>query len=382
MSSQRQSYPFATFKTKRNKYNILAEYKGLNSKKLNLIKLGGLLSTPLNKKIELDIYSDEVFNGVDPFDNTNWMYLGALFVPTDCKTEVLKNLNDLRCIKSHNWNASESDCPESCTFHKENNTEIHFKEIHRSSARYMIAKKWISFFNKEACQKHRKMLYCNILGINLSNISYCEFDSGGKTELNIYNRFYRTLLMGGLNYFFKDYSSIVVNSIFHDRGSQEYHEFFSWHPIQKTELGIDKLNIHCDEIELLDSDHRISKTDESQFIQLTDLILGATFSTIHNSSNNPRKKEVSELFKPVLHKLLNRKKIPNGQMIGDYYKSNYYRTYQISFFPQNKMTPEEIITYLDLHGSVQKTEKMKMDNFYYSRFIGSQNQQTLEKWFQ
>src|SRR5665647_237199 len=105
MSSQRQSYPFATFKTKRNKYNILAEYKGLNSKKLNLIKLGGLLSTPLNKKIELDIYSDEVFNGVDPFDNTNWMYLGALFVPTDCKTEVLKNLNDLRCIKSHNWNA-------------------------------------------------------------------------------------------------------------------------------------------------------------------------------------------------------------------------------------------------------------------------------------
>jgi hypothetical protein len=61
--------------------------------------LGGLLSTSINKKIELDIYSDEIFNAVDPFDNTNWMYLGAFFVPSDYKTEVLKNLNDLRCIK-------------------------------------------------------------------------------------------------------------------------------------------------------------------------------------------------------------------------------------------------------------------------------------------
>lgn len=342
---------------------------------------GGSRFTPLTKKIELDIYSDEVFNGIDPFDNTNWMYLGALFVPTDYKAEVLKKLNDLRCIKNHNWNTSESDCPESCKFHKENNTEIHFKEIHRSSARFMIAKDWISFFSKEACQKHRKMLYCNILGINLSNINYSEFGSGGKTELNIYNRFYRTLLMSGLNYFFKDYSNIVVNSIFHDRGSQEHHEFFPWHPIKQTEFEIDKLSINCNEIEFIDSDHRNSKSEESQFIQLTDLILGATFSTIHNSSNNSRKKEVCELFKPTLHKLLDRKKSPNGQMIGDYYKSNYYRTYQVSFFPKYNMTPEEVITYLDLHGKIQRKEKLKVDNFYYSRLIGSKNQQTLEKWF-
>lgn len=341
---------------------------------------GGSLSTSLSKNIELEIYSDEVFNGVDPFDNTNWMYLGALFVPTCYKTEVLKNLNDLRCITNHKWNISESDCPESCKYHKENNTEIHFKEIHRSSARYMIAKNWISFFDKEACQKHRKMLYCNILGINLSNISYCEFGSG-KTELNIYNRFYRTLLMGGLNYFFKDYSNIVINSISHDRGSQEYHEFFPWHLIQQTESKIDRLSIDCDEIKFIDSDHRNSKSDESQFIQLIDLILGATFSTIHNSSSNPRKRAVCELFKPVLHKLLDREKNTTGQMIGDYYKSNYYRTYQISFFPKNKMTAEEVITYLNLEGSIQKKEKYRVDNFYYSRIIGSQRQQTLEKWF-
>ncbi|WP_346655672.1 hypothetical protein [Methanosarcina sp. DH1] len=326
------------------------------------------------------MYSDEVFNGVDPFDSTNWMYLGALFVPTCYKTEVLKNLNDLRCIKNHNWNLSESDCSKGCEFHKENNTEIHFKEIHRSSARYMIAKNWINFFKKEACQKHRKMLYCNIIGINLSNISYCEFGSGGKTELNIYNRFYRTLLIGGLNYFFKEYSSIVVNSIFHDRGSQEYHEFFPWHPIQQTESKIDKLSIYCDEIKFIDSDHRNSKSDESQFIQFIDLILGATFSTIHNSSSNPRKREVCELFKPLLHTLLDREKNTSGQMIGDYYKSNYYRTYQISFFPKNKMTSEEILTYLNLEGSIQKKEKT-VDNFYYSRTILSPKQQTLEKWF-
>jgi len=262
------------------------------------------------------------------------MYLGALFVPTGYKTEVLKSLNNLRCIKNHHWNNSDSDCPEGCRYHEENNTEIHFKEIHRSSARYMIAKNWINFFDKEACQKHQKMLYCNIIGINLSNISYCEFGSG-KTELNIYNRFYRTLLMGGLNYFFKEYSSIVINSIFHDRGSQEYHEFFPWHPIQQTESKIDRLSIYCDEIKFIDSDHRKSKSEESHFIQFIDLILGATFSTIHNSSSNQRKKDVCDLFRPTLRRLLDREKNTNGQMIGDYYKSNYYRTYQISFFPKN-----------------------------------------------
>jgi hypothetical protein len=307
------------------------------------------------------------------------MYLGALFIPTGYKTEVLKNLNNLRCIKNHNWNISESDCPESCKFHKQNNTEIHFKEIDRSSARYMIAKNWISFFEKEACQKHRKMLYCNILGINLSNISYCEFGSG-KTELNIYNRFYRTLLMSGLNYFFKDYSSIVINSISHDRGSQEYHEFFPWHPIQQAESKIDRLSIRCDEIKFIDSDHRNSKSDDSQFIQLIDLILGATFSTIHKSSSNPRKRAICDLFKPTLHKLLDREKGTTGKMVGDYYKSNYYRIYQISFFPKNRMTSEEVITYLDLEGRVKKKEKSHLDNFYYSRIIGSQKQQTLGKW--
>lgn len=341
---------------------------------------GGSLSTSIRENIELEIYSDEVFNGVDPSDNTKWMYLGALFIPTDYKAEVLKNLNDHRCIKNHYWNNSESDCLEDCGYHKNNNTEIHFKEIHRSSARYMIAKNWINFFAKEACQKHRKMLYCNIIGINLSNITYCDFGSG-KTELNIYNRFYRTLLMGGLNYFFKEYSSIVINSIFHDRGSQEYHEFFPWHPIQQTESQIDKLSIYCDEIKFIDSDHRNSKLDESQFIQFIDVILGATFQTIHNSSSDPRKREVCELFKPVLHKLLDRKKNTNGKLTGNYYKSNYYRTYQISFFPKNKTTSEELITYLDLEGNIQKKEKLLVDNFYYSRIIGSPQQQTLERWF-
>lgn len=309
------------------------------------------------------------------------MYLGALFVPTAYKAEVLENINDFRCIKNKKWNNSKSNCPDSCRFHDENNTEIHFKEIHRSSARYQIAKNWISFFNKEACQKHRKMLYCNVLGINLSNISYCEFGSGGKTDLNIYNRFYRTLLMSGLNYFFKDYSSIVVNSIFHDRGGQEYHEFFPWHPILQTESKIDRLSIHCDKIKFIDSDHRDSELDESHLIQFIDLILGATFSTIHNSSSNSRKVEVCELFKPVLHKLLDRRKNDMGQMVGDYYKSKYYRTYQVSFFPKNKMTPEEVITYLNLEGNTYKKEKFNEENFYYSRVFSSKKQQTFEKWF-
>ncbi len=46
----------------------------------------------------------------------------------------------------------------------------------------------------------------------------------------IYNRFYRTLLLSGLNYFFKKYNKIMINNIYTIRGRNHRMSYF--HGIQ------------------------------------------------------------------------------------------------------------------------------------------------------
>jgi hypothetical protein len=42
------------------------------------------------REMSLEIFSDEIFNVRDPLDNSNWMYIGALFIPTQNKDNCFK----------------------------------------------------------------------------------------------------------------------------------------------------------------------------------------------------------------------------------------------------------------------------------------------------
>ena len=107
----------------------------------------------------------------------------------------------------------------------------------------------------------------------------------------IYNRFYRTLLLSGLNYFFKKYNKIMINNIYHDKGAQSSDELFPWHSIHKIQLSTDRIIIPEKTIDFIDSDHRISRRAESNFIQLLDLALGATYCCLHNPSDEDSKRK-------------------------------------------------------------------------------------------
>ncbi|HEC87590.1 MAG TPA: hypothetical protein ENI49_07000 [Thermoplasmatales archaeon] len=344
-------------------------------------------NTKTKDEIKLEVYSDEINRVKLSIDNSVWMYIGALFVPINFKDYCLTKLNNLRCVKYGNWHDEESECPQQCGFHEDNDTEIHYKNLHKSKsdAGPKIAKNWINkFMIQESCQKHRKPVYLNILGLNLSNMNLELFGENKGRDLTIYNRFYRSVLKGGINYFFRDYRRITIRQIYHDKGSQETHELFSWHPIYRIGLESEKIKIERDEIEFIDSDHRKSGKKESHFIQLIDLILGATYVCLHNPSDRREKKEVGLAFKPALTVLLDRKKNPNNNyMEGSYYHSNYYRTYQISFFPKKKMELDEIFNQLDVYGN-QMTENMRIeDNFYYDRpiLLTDPSQRDLTGWF-
>jgi len=167
-------------------------------------------------------------------------------------------------------------------------------------------------------------LYLNILGLNLSNMNLELFGGDNHRDMVIYNRFYRTILQSGLSYFFKDYNKIIINKIYHDIGEQSVDNLFPWHSLYKIGIENETVSICHNTIEFIDSDHRKSKKQESNFIQLIDLVLGATFCCLHNPSEDTYKRGIGRTFKPILAKILDRKKAPNSNvMIGNYYKSKY-----------------------------------------------------------
>jgi len=309
-------------------------------------------------EIKIEVYSDEINRVKLSLDNSTWMYLIVLFVPQEFKENNLILLNNLRCKQYKNWNETVSTCPHQCGFHDKNDTEIHFRELHRSNARLQI----------------------------LSNMKLGLFGDDTDRDLTIYNRFYRTALKSGLSYFFNCYKKISITKIYHDRGSQELHKLFPWHSIKKINIDSGKVKIEEDEIVFIDSDHRISGRKESHFIQLADLILGATHTCLHNPSEKDQKKEIALAFMPALKTILDRKRSQKGDyMEGSYYKSNYYRTQQVSFFPNKKMDVDEALNQLDVNGRILDNSVLtkREDCFYYDRpiLLNSTSQSSLTRWF-
>jgi len=309
-------------------------------------------------EIKLEIYCDEVWKS-ESEDGPEWMYLGAVFIPSENKEEVLRDINNLRCVKYKKWKDDETACQCKCGYHSENNTEIHYRELDRSNARYEIAKYWIKYISE--CKNYPK-IYINILGINLSNINVEVF--GDKDQIrNIYNRFFRTLLVSGLKYFFKD-KKIIVENVFHDKSSMENHPYFPIKSLERIEVEYNKDDIKFKnkEVQFIDSDHRKSKREESHFIQLIDIIVGATRCCLDTPSNNQRKKSIGLLFKPTLKILLDRKKDPYpNNMTAEYYKSKYRGRYQVSFFPKKKIETIESLYFL--------LDDEKKKQFYFDRKI-------------
>jgi hypothetical protein len=333
------------------------------------------------ERLDLEVYSDEILEVVDPRDGTKWIYIGILFIPLDKKETCLKILKNHRCIKHGDWSDNKHECLHPCEYHENNNTEVHYKEVHRSDARFKIACKWIKFISSDACAKGNKMIFFNILGINLTNLNLDRFGSDSDRVLTIYNRFYRTALLGGLKYFFKKYKTIIIHKIYHDEGSQKNHKYCPWHSIYKINIQTENIFVLVDEIEFINSDHRVSSKDESQFIQLVDILLGAVYSCLHNNSKKHQKKKLGYLFKPTLETLLDRRKHEcSDRKVGRYYQSNYFRTYQVSFFPSKGGDDQEFQQMFDL--DYPSKGEFPENYYYYDRpvVVKDPEQLDLSKW--
>ena len=251
--------------------------------------------------VELKIFCDEVF----PTHENKYIVIGALFVPKLLFNNVLSQLKNARCLNPdyHVWHDNYEKCSwkNNCSpeWHEKNNTVIHFSEIGKRSEKKRITKKWLTLLKKNSDKK----IFFKILAIDLNKLKTNNFGNN-KMRLTIYNRFFRTLLKGGIKYFYRQ-EKVVIKEVCHDKGAQEYFDFFRENNLVELEKELaSNKKIENMKINFVDDDHRKYEPDtnmhnNSYYIQLIDIILGAFSQLYFHRSKNKDKMEIAEIMRPV-----------------------------------------------------------------------------------
>ncbi len=274
------------------------------------------------KKISLYIYCDEIKKGKNSIGES-WMYLGMLIIPENKKQQAYDKLFQSR---------KEADYFDE--LHFTSITNYSYARVHNKKT--LLAKNWIDIIKRDAIDKY---FYWNVLGINCSNLNF-QFFGNDKNKIfqNVYNRFFRCLLKNSFNNFFPDYK-IIVRNVFHDIESQlNSHQYFDWHAIYRLSNSMENVFFENGNVVFIDSDHHkeLHYKDESHFIQLTDLLLGAFHQVFDNSSGNDGKQEIGKCFGELLNPMIEKQTDIKS-------KYGYFRKYSFSFFPSKKIKSTDVI---------------------------------------
>jgi hypothetical protein len=108
----------------------------------------------------------------------------------------------------------------------------------------------------------------------------------GAQDRNAYRRFLRSALAYPILAFWPN-QRVIIQAILHDNRTVAADEYFGWHTPWKMR-ALSGVEVATDEVQLLDSDHRVSgRRMESNFIQLIDVILGATRVSLDDTTTRP-----------------------------------------------------------------------------------------------
>jgi len=274
------------------------------------------------KEISLLIYCDErIVDSKKHPNKENWIYITLLMIPDSKKPEVLGILNE------HRKNIGYYN---ELKFHK-------LRKTSRISTIARLAKLWL----QEIINDTNKRFYFKVLGIKKDNLLFELFGAGSASKgkyANIYNRFFRSAFMGALNSYFPhgEYGENTISGLFHDRQRQlEAHEFFPWHLFYKVAGG--RISFTSKRVCFIESDHNVEPTykDDSQLIQLVDLLVGSISHCLDLlTKSNKGKNEVAKIILPLLRDIL-------GNVRSERSRFDYFRKYDVSFYPSKKLTYDE-----------------------------------------
>lgn len=274
-----------------------------------------------NDEIRIFIYCDEI-KVIRNYLGEKWFYLGMLMVEESKKKDVLRLMNQAR---------EESNYYSELHFSKLSN----FSYANDYSEKTFLAKKWMELILGDGGTKN---FYFNILGINADNLCWQFFGNRKEQKQNAYNRFFRTLLKSSINYFFPQ-KNVVIVELFHDKEqAMQLHQYFDWHSIYRLTNELENVHFESQFINFIDSDHSKEEiySEDSHFIQMIDLILGAFRQSFDKSCKKDGCNEIAEIFSPLLQKIIEFPYNKNSRF-------GYYRKYNFGFFPPHKMNPSDLL---------------------------------------
>lgn len=266
-----------------------------------------------SKDVEISVYADERKN-----INNRWNYMCLVFFPTKHINEIHDMLTTIR--RSHDFDG-----------------EMKFSTLNKKGigTKLEIAKKWLNLVIDNGVKNNNK-IYFKIMGIDTHNLDFSAFGFGSNSHgkyANVYNRFFRTTLLGGLKFFFNDAEKIIVDSIYHDtEGNLETHDYFSWHSIFRINSDEKKVFFKNNQIKFIPSNPKDINADpvHTELIQFVDIILGAVTHCIDlsNSSNKGQNQAANNIIQ-LVERMMKKPRNKNSSY-------GYYKKYDICFFPQKK----------------------------------------------
>lgn len=282
-----------------------------------------------------DMYT--IFQDEAECKKTNFFYHGFLFVKNGADRKILE---ELKRIKIDN---------------KREDRDISFKEISNEAAKTPEGKKtrivceWLSLARKYL-KKGDLRFY--LFGVDKDNLK--NFWEKWGYEKSIYLRFLEIGLKSSIRWFTAK-EPMKVSHAYFEKGdyNDERKEKAKWLSYEFKKEKFPEKFPDLKNIDVIPSDEVESGDDFSNFLQLTDVLLGVCkYSFRKISSSNPGREQCVDNYSDIVEKF-NKKK--------QSYYGPFYKKFCMTFFPSpSNLTKEEF-----LEGGIEK--QRKAGSFYTNR---------------
>lgn len=147
-------------------------------------------------------------------------------------------------------------------------------------------------------------MYFNILYLDLKKLGFDIFGVE-KDTTNIYNKFFRLLILSARFYYFKN-QDFTIKEIFHDILTKKKAMIISTGS-RLIFLNVDeRINVFTNRIKFIDFDHKNHDDVENKcyahLIQLIDLILGCCNQILFRTSSSENRNKIAGDFYPFLRR--------------------------------------------------------------------------------
>jgi hypothetical protein len=264
-------------------------------------------------------FADEI----KPSHESTWAYHGIVSVSKEHLAEALNRLQADRDEIGHQfeigWKLLEKPGKNASPGKKE-----------------QLATKWLSRLVQED-----DVWRFSVLGIDTSKMVMTRFGVGkGDQIANAYRRFYRANLKHHVGQLHRSHEGVNVIKTYHDEeGRLEADDWFSHHPQRVLQAEKETVCFLDSSVTFVNSCHRkeTKHPKASHFVQLCDLLLGATRYVFEDVGSHLARDRVANQITPLLERLNSSQDYKN---VNSKYK--HVGRASLGFFPSHKLSEESL----------------------------------------